>query len=203
MLRSPLLESLAWLDHGFGTREGPLSQEGMANLRQIHSAKSFVADHPGCIGEGDALITAEPGLPVSIRTADCLPVLLADPEHHVVAAVHAGWRGTAAHIAVETLARMEKEFGTRPAQVRAAIGPGIGACCYAVGPEVAERFGREGACRLDLAAENIRQLIAAGVESACIEHLARCTACEPAHFHSWRRDRDTAGRMISFIAAKA
>jgi len=204
VLTSPLLDGLPWLEHGFGTRAGPLTQEGMVSLKQIHSSLSLVADRPeGCVGEGDALITAEPGRTVSVRTADCFPILLADPRHRAVAAVHAGWRGTAARVVIETLRRMRVEFGTEPSDLWAAIGPGIGACCYHVGADVARRFGMDGAGRLDLAAENIRQLAEAGVQPVRIDHLQACTSCDAERFHSWRRDHHEAGRMISFIAVHA
>src|SRR5580698_9921732 len=123
-LRSPLLESIPWLEHGFGTKQGPLSQDGMATLKQIHSCLSLVADRrEGCVGEGDALLTREPGFIVSVRTADCFPILLADTATRGVAAVHAGWRGTHAQVVRETIRRMQAEFGTEAADIVAAVGP--------------------------------------------------------------------------------
>ena len=200
MLTSPLLDAIPWLEHGFGTRDAPLSQEGMASLKQIHSSVALVADRAeGCVGEGDALITAQPGVAVSVRTADCFPILLVDIHHRVVAAVHAGWRGTADRVAVKTLERMSKEFDTRLPDVIAAIGPGIGACCYQVGAEVAGRFGKSGAGVLDLGAENLNQLLQAGVPRAQLSAVLQCTFCNPAKFYSWRRDRETSGRMISYV----
>jgi len=186
-------------DHEFGTRAAPLSQDGMASLQQIHSADCLTATEPGCIGEGDALITNTPGLAVSVRTADCYPIFLADPVTRAVAAVHAGWRGTASSVVGRALERMATEFGTRPSDVWAAIGPGIGECCYEVGDEVARKFGRASAGRIDLAAENRRQLIAAGVASYRIDSIEACTFCHADRFHSYRRDGDAAGRMISYI----
>ncbi|HEY7339029.1 MAG TPA: peptidoglycan editing factor PgeF [Bryobacteraceae bacterium] len=203
ILTSPLLSQISWLDHGFGTRAGPLSQNGMASLKQIHSSIALVADRAeGCAGEGDALLTAEPGITVSIRTADCLPIVLADPVHRAVAAVHAGWRGTAANIAAATLRRMREAFHTDPAHLVAAIGPGIGPCCYEVGEDVARQFGMEEAGNLDLAAENVRRLNDAGVPLPQIDLLRGCTFCDAAKFHSWRRDREAAGRMISYVGIK-
>lgn len=200
ILNSPLLDAIPWLEHGFGTRRAPLSQEGMASLKQIHSSLARVADRrEGCVGEGDALITAQPGVTVSVRTADCFPILLADLHHRVVAAVHAGWRGTADRIAVKTLERMSAEFGTRAVDVVAAIGPGIGACCYEVGAEVAVQFGKMGRGKIDVAAENLRQLIEEGVPGTQTNSAGVCTFCNSAQFYSWRRDRETAGRMISYI----
>lgn len=204
ILRSSLLDSLnredPWLEHGFGTRYAELDQSSMASLKQIHSNRCLEAQKTGSAGEGDALITRMSSLSVSVRTADCFPILLADPETRAVSAIHAGWRGTAAGIVGSTLARMHSEFGTTSKNVRAAIGPGIGACCYEVGAEVAHQFGTGLiGSHLDLAAENRSQLIAAGLDMAHIQAVGGCTSCNPAQFFSWRRDRDPNGRMISFI----
>jgi len=199
-LTSPLLDGLGWVEHGFGTRHSAVTQDGMASLKQIHSNVAHVADRPtGCVGEGDALLTNEVGLTVSIRTADCYPILLADPEHRAVAAIHAGWRGTAAGIAGEAINRMQNVYGSRAESIYAAIGPGIGVCCYEIGEEVARKFGMPNAGRLDLAAENRKQLIAAGVPEAQISTVARCTYCDADRFFSYRREGERAGRMISFI----
>jgi len=171
----------------------------MARLRQIHSAVSLLAHKPGCVGEGDALVTRARGVAVSVRTAVCFPILLADPETRAVAAIHAGWRGTGAGVVRTSLDRMRSEFGTDPRNVFAAIGPGIGACCYEVGIDVARQFGMSEAGNLDLAVENSNQLIAAGLQADRIERVGGCTFCHPEQFFSWRRDRDRAGRMISYI----
>jgi YfiH family protein len=203
MLVSSLLEQLDWIEHGFGTRTAPLTQDGMASLKQIHSALCLSAGRAGCLGEGDALITNQTGVAVSVRTADCYPILLADPATRAVAAVHAGWRGTAAAVVRETIARMTREFATRPQDLWAAIGPGIGTCCYEVGEEVARRFGHSAAGRIDLAAANWRQLLEAGVTGDRIHSLDLCTYCDAERFHSFRRDKSAAGRMISFIRARS
>ncbi len=187
-----LLASLPGIEHGFGTRNAGLTQAGMASVKQIHSDVSFIAHQPGCIGEGDVIITRDLGVAVSIRTADCFPILLADRDTRAVAAIHAGWRRTAAGVVRSTLARMRDEFGTDPRNIFAAIGPGIGACCYEVGLDVAERFGKTEAGKLDLAGENRVQLIAAGVKSERIEQVGGCTFCHPTQFFSWRRNHDNA-----------
>lgn len=198
MLKSSLLEQLSGIEHGFGTRHSGLTQDEMASLKQIHSNIVLVADRPsGVIGDADALIVGEPGTTVSIRTADCLPILLADPRTGAVAAVHAGWRGTAARIVEQTIERMNAEYGSRPEDLAAAIGPGIGKCCYEVGLEVARRFGEEQAGKIDLAEYNRGQLLAAGVTQ--IEIVSPCTFCEADTFFSYRREGERAGRMISFI----
>ena len=147
----------------------------MASLTQIHSNISFTAERPGCAGEGDALVTATPGVGISVRTADCFPILLVDSDTRAVAAVHAGWRGTAAGVVTSTLARMRNEFGTDAGNVYAAIGPGIGQCCYEVGVDVAQQFGMAEAGHLDLAVENRKQLTAAGLDPGKIEQVGVCT----------------------------
>lgn len=203
ILTSPVLTPIPWLEHGFGTRHAPQSQNGMASLKQIHSPVALVADRPeGCVGAGDALLTWRPGVTVSVRTADCYPILLADVRRKAVAAVHAGWRGTADGIVGKALEKMRMEFGTEPEDVVAAIGPGIGGCCYEVGVEVAGRFGASGAGKLDLASENLRQLTRGGVPRERITVAGACTFCNPVQYFSYRREREAAGRMISYIGIK-
>ena len=208
MLVSTLLAQLLGIEHGFGTRSSPLSQQGMASLKQIHSGVCLVVgaavgDAGGCLGEGDALVTNRAEVAVSVRTADCYPVLLADPVTRSIGAVHAGWRGTAAGVVWEAIARMRDEFGARPEDLWAAIGPGIGGCCYEVGEEVARELGQTGTAagprRIDLAAINRRQLLEAGLIAERIDSLNLCTFCEAERFHSYRRDKGAAGRMISYI----
>jgi hypothetical protein len=154
------------------------------------------------LGEGDALVENAPGTVVAVRTADCIPILLVDERNRAVAAVHAGWRGTAAHIAHHAIAAMRERFGTRPPDLHAAIGPGIGKCCYEVGPEVAAQFGEQGRAHIDLAASNRAQLIQAGVTPGRVYASNLCTMCRADEFHSFRRDREAAGRMHSFAGIR-
>jgi len=113
----------------------------LVTLRQVHSDVLHLVQEPLCNSpNGDALATQTEGLLLAIQTADCIPILLVDPRHRAVAAVHAGWRGTVARIAEKTVGRMAMEFGTRPKDVLAALGPGIGPCCYEVGPDVVKEF---------------------------------------------------------------
>ncbi len=151
------------------------------------------------MGEADALITDQLGLAIAVRTADCYPILLADAQNRAVAAIHAGWRGTAAQIVRKTLERMSAEFGTDPRNVLVCIGPGIGVCCYEVGDDVSRQFGLSGRTHLDLASENRKQLEAAGVPPLNIEALGVCTFCDAERFFSYRREKEKAGRMTSFI----
>jgi YfiH family protein len=113
-------------------------------LRQIHSDVAHRTGAESAKGgqvlTGDALFTRERGLLLVVQTADCIPILLADRKQRAVAAIHSGWRGTLQRIATKTLGRMQMEFGTCPRDVIAALGPGIGRCCYQVGPEVAMEF---------------------------------------------------------------
>jgi hypothetical protein len=116
----------------------------LTTMRQFHSdVIRLVSEYGEEAARGDALITRAPGPLLGVQTADCVPILLADTRQHAVAAIHAGWRGTLARIAQKTLGRMRLEFGTRPGDVVAALGPAIGGACYEVGPEVAQGFASQ------------------------------------------------------------
>jgi YfiH family protein len=119
-------------------------ESSLITLRQIHSdvVHSVKSEAAGSL-TGDALITSNRGLLLAVQTADCIPILLVDPRHRAVAAVHAGWRGTVARIAAKTVGRMQMEFATRPADLLAALGPGIHQCCYEVGPDVIKEFAAQ------------------------------------------------------------
>lgn len=214
MYRAASLARLDWVEHGFGSRRSAdwFPRERLATLKQVHSNITVIPERPGLyLAEGDSLVTDQPGLLVGVRTADCLPILMADRKRHVVAAVHAGWRGTVQEIALSVLATLRSRYGTRPEDIEAAIGPGIGECHYEVGPEVAAQFKKyfperndlDGATRIDLAEANRRQLIAAGVPAPQVVNGGPCTYCLPAEFHSWRRDGPKSGRMISVIGVRA
>jgi YfiH family protein len=195
------LDSLPWLVHGFGTRLArvPALFGNLATLRQVHSATCVLAaGRGGVLGEGDALLENTPGSVVAVKTADCLPILLVDERHRAVAAVHAGWRGTVAGIARRAVEAMGAQFGALPGDLHAAIGPGIGQCCYEVGPVVAAEFGQQGRAHVDLAEANRRQLLDAGVTPERIYASNLCTMCRGGEFHSFRRDKEAAGRLYSF-----
>jgi polyphenol oxidase len=120
---------------------------GLVTLRQIHSSlihrvstKNVHENSVVAVLKGDGLMTDEPGVLLGIQTADCIPVLVTDRKNRAVAAFHAGWRGTVARIVENGVGRMRLEFGSRPENLMASIGPGIGQCCYAVGEEVREQF---------------------------------------------------------------
>jgi YfiH family protein len=124
------------------------SKMRIVTLRQVHSdivhqvGSSNLAAGGGVL-QGDALFTRERGVVLAVQTADCIPILLVDTKSKAIAAVHAGWRGTFQRIAEKTLGRMRMEIGTRPEDVIAALGPGIGGCCYEVGHEVAAQFAAQ------------------------------------------------------------
>jgi YfiH family protein len=199
------LDALEWLVHGFGTRHAdiPALFGNLATLKQVHSATCVAAEgRCGVLGEGDALLEDTPGSVVAVKTADCIPILLVDERHRAVAAVHSGWRGTAAGIAARAAEAMQVRFGTEPGDLHAAIGPGIGKCCYEVGPEVAAQFGLEGRTHLDLPEINRGRLADIGIpaQRVYVSHL--CTMCRGDEFHSFRRDRDAAGRLFSFVGLR-
>lgn len=207
--RAQALEELPWLEHGFGTRSssGWPADTGLATLRQIHSDEVLFADRAGLIGEGDALISNQPGITLSIRTADCLPILIADTSNRAIAAVHAGWRGAVLDITPKTIQRMQERFGSRPEDLIVAIGPGIGACCFEVGAEVAVRFSRifpersdsSGRTKIDLVETIRRQLGRNGGILRRFDASGLCSVCRADLFHSYRRDREQAGRMVTAI----
>lgn len=207
------LDALDWLEHGFGTRHSLswADPKRLAMLKQVHSSRVVAVDSSaGYIGEGDALISNRPGMLVGVRTADCAPVLLVDARRRAVAAVHAGWRGSAEEIARIAVEAMRAEYGTDPADIHAAIGPCIRECCYEVGPNVAQRFARwipalagvESPVRIDLAAVNRMQLENAGVPGGQIYNCDLCTRCLAEDFHSYRRDGARSGRIISAIGIR-
>jgi hypothetical protein len=186
---------------------------GHVEAAQVHGRTVAVAGREARgakIGGADALVTADPGVTLAIHTADCVPLLLWDPRHAVVGAAHAGWRGTAAGVAAAVVETMQQHYGTRPADLRAALGPAIGVDHYEVDAPVAEAFarwpwaaavlrpGRPGHWWLDLAAANRLTLIALGVPAVQIWTSGRCTSCEADEFYSYRRD-GTTGRMAAMI----
>jgi len=202
--RARPLEAFDWLVHGFGTRWSKSfgSCGNLATLHQIHS--DIVVDaagRSGCLGEGDALMENTPGRLIAVKTADCIPILLIDQRQKAVAAVHAGWRGTAQKIAAHAVEEMQKKFSSRPEDLYAAIGPGIGKCCYQVGPDVASQFAEfaDSNRHVDLPAANRHQLAGCGVLHIYTAQL--CTMCMN-DFHSYRRDKQQAGRMFSVVGIR-
>ncbi len=120
-------------------------------MRQVHSSVIHCVDEgPGKPLQGDGLITDRPGIVLAVRVADCLPVLVADPVRRAVGAFHAGWRGTLARIVEKGVGEFRRHFGSDPADLKAAIGPGIHSCCYEVSEELRDKFGSQFAYAGDL-----------------------------------------------------
>jgi hypothetical protein len=160
-------------------------------------------------------MTDVPGVLLGIQTADCVPVLVVDTKRRVVAAFHAGWRGTVAGIVEAGVAHMGQQYGSRGEDLVAAVGPSIGRCCYSVGQEVrevfearyryaGELFSRGKPEHLDLWEANRRQLVEAGVSAEKIAVVGECTACAVVaegrkKYFSHRGERGFAGRMMSAV----
>ena len=196
---------------------------GLAGLpwafaRQVHSARVLRVEHGRSlgqgppeakppVGEGDGLVTAEPGVVLAVLTADCAPVLLADPAAGVVGAVHAGWRGLAAG-AVEAGVAALAALGADPAATVGLVGPAVGGCCYEVGADVRAAVGdrypaalattRDGRPSLDLATAAADALALAGVGEVRV--AGECTYDLDERFFSHRRDRGVTGRQAGLVA---
>jgi YfiH family protein len=222
--------------------EGMESGEGtmrLVTVRQVHSgtvrairandgadAGALETSEGKAVLEGDGLVTDVPGVLIAVGTADCVPVLVVDTAKRVVGAFHAGWRGTAAKIAEQGIALMRSEYGSRPEELMAAIGPSIGPCCYIVGDEVRAAFDSqfkyadklfrktEGLLNgknqffVDLWGANQRQLLAAGLAPERVAMFGACTACTrdsagQRRFFSHRAERGMTGRMLNAIGVVA
>lgn len=208
----------------------PLAQaigvERVATLTQVHGAAVSVvrrgAPVPHAPPEADVFVSDSATVAVAVRAADCAPLLMADCRTGAVAAVHAGWRGTAARAGVAAIEAMQREFGTRPADLVVALGPSIGPCCYQVGSELVDAFAAAGherylidrwfptpppprgsrqrpQLRLDVAGANRDQLILAGVPEEQVFSVGLCTAEHLDVLTSFRAEKERAGRMAGVI----
>ena len=202
------------VSHGFGLRGVTAARLAeclgsavarVIEVRQVHGDTILkMGDLPGSDGaaaaDGDALMTDRPGWLLAVRTADCVPILIHDPVRRVVAAVHAGWRGTLKQITSKTIAATTAAYGVCPDDLRVAIGPSARRCCYEVDETVLAPLRRlrsdhaaftsaRAADRalLDLAGLNARQVADAGVPAAQIAVLDACTICRT-EFGSYRRE---------------
>jgi YfiH family protein len=161
----------------------------------------------------DALITNETGIWLASFYADCVPLYFFDPINKVIGVAHAGWKGTVSAIAASTIQSMVDEFGCRVENLRAAMGPSIGPCCYEVDETVAYHFKKaemtygltgkdNGRYWLDLKEINRQIMIKAGIMPTHIEISTLCTACRPQQFFSHRKEMGKTGRMMSWIGMK-
>ena len=181
-------------------------------VSQVHSDRIVVLDSADAgveeikTQEADGIITDLKVMAIGILTADCVSVLLFDRKKKVVAAVHAGWKGTASKISAKAVEIMVERFGSRPQDITAAIGPAIGPCCYEVGEEVVSAFSyQEGIAvqqgskwYVDLPKANMLQLQDAGVTDIDLADI--CTSCRTDLFFSHRKEMGKTGRQLSFIS---
>lgn len=218
----PRLKQIPFLVHGFGTRRwkaGDFKRRPdwrnfkLVFLNQVHSdTVRFIAEAPQRILKGDAMMTELPSLLLIVRTADCLPLLIVDESRQVMSAVHCGWRGTSRRLVERVVQSMRDRYRCRPSQLLVAMGPCIGQECYEVGEDVFQSFRKEGLpldffqahpqrskkYLFDLRRANLDQLLKQGVKPENVFSVDLCTHCQP-NFPSFRRDKDKAGRMLSFI----
>jgi len=235
VLRSALLEREGF-GHGFGTSRsipGDFPVD-VHILMQVHGERTVVLiqnpesriqnpeegqithqrlpDEPFRFDEGDAMVSDIPGVSMGIRTADCLPLLIADRVRGTAAAVHCGWRSLALGLAGKAVRVMTGIMGSRVEHLVAVIGPSIGSCCYEVGEEVREAFPanqrKEGLFEqrglrlyLDLASGVKTQLLTEGMSPETVDEIVGCTSCNPDLFWSWRARKEE-GRMISYITVR-
>lgn len=204
--------------------------EALCEASQVHGVACLDADDFVSAGHldpvraraerADALVASAPGVAVGVRTADCVPVLVADPSHGAVAAIHAGWRGAVEGVVPAALARLLAKSGGRAAELVAAIGPHIRVASFEVGEDVAEAIeramptlvGAQGPVvvrtpgarpHASLAALVAAQLVAAGVHPERIDDVGGDTFAERTRFHSHRRDGARSGRQLSVVVARS
>ena len=203
-------------------------------LRQVHGRAAVAVRRgdpaPPDDAEGDVLVSEDPDRAIAVRAADCVPILLADSRSGAVAAVHAGWRGTAAGAAGAAVDALRREFGAAPENLVAAIGPSIGPCCYEVGSSVVDAFAAAGhgrdlidrwfqsppaaqgrfdsafakvrpSIRLDLPGANRDQLLLAGLVESNVHQSGLCTAMNVDVLTSYRVEKERAGRLAGVIRA--
>ncbi len=237
IIQAPQLQRFDWLLHGFGLKdisiEDYLRAAGLKNpvipkTHQSHGNTVHVCSHhdlrlpAGSLAgstnpvlEGDVFVTNQPGIVCWVRSADCLPILLADRKNKAVAAVHAGWRGTAQKAILAAIETMQKQFHTQTSDVIAALGPAIGGRCYHVGSDVVQIFKKSGLYPnpwleqvdpthwyLDIAYANLHLLEEAGLTKENIYLSLACTACDLEKFHSFRREKGKRGEQVSFILVR-
>jgi len=193
----------------------PLTGETIrfATMQQVHGDRMISVERPGDAGEADGLSTAVARIALTVLTADCVPILFVASGRRVVAAVHAGWRGTVAGIAARAVQYFERTWDVAAADIAVALGPAIGGCCYEVTSAIVdaleERWGQlwgavdrrgGGKAMLDLRRANMALLRHAGILDANIACVGPCTRCTTNEYFSHRAARGATGRQLSFIA---
>lgn len=226
VLQSQLLNGVAGLEHFCTMRSFQEPGRGVWMPRQVHGTNIVIVDKDTAYDaecelqavEADAVITSMTDRWIGVRTADCVPVLIADPVHHVIAAIHAGWRGTVAHIVQLTIRKMITEFGSNPQEMIAMVGPSISPESFEVGEEVAEAFvnagrgncvlrelwgskGRQALLKphIDLWQSNVMDMLEEGIELGNIDCTPLCTYQNYEEIFSARREGIGTGRIVSAI----
>ncbi|NIS71800.1 MAG: peptidoglycan editing factor PgeF [Proteobacteria bacterium] len=186
---------------------------------QVHEADILILESstPAEVSKvsRDAIITQRRGIAIGVLTADCVPILVFDPVHRAVAAIHAGWKGIAGDLVGKTIRTMVDQFETRPEKLRAAVGPSIGPRCYEVDDQVRSAFSHHPdgwskwaeavssrAWMFNLSQASVDLLLGSGVRPDNLVFLDVCTHCHPHLFYSHRRDNGRTGRQISFVMLK-
>ena len=234
---SPLLSSEAGVGHFFGTRSEPADliskvQVGqmtngspayprVISLKQVHGTEVVVVDRSFQAADvelpvGDALVTNEVNVALVVRTADCVPILVADVHRRVIAAIHAGWRGILAGVVSKSLSVLSTEFGSQRETLRVAIGPSIGVCCYEVDTPVIQRLPQALPSWADCVEKlnghkamlNLKKLVAcqfssSGVLETNLTQADFCTRCRSDMFYSYRREGRVTGTMMSGIMLRS
>ncbi len=233
LVHSPVLSAATGVEHFFGTRSEPAEliskvsagqvTEGtqayplVASLKQVHGAHVVVIDQSYStsmmtLEAGDALVTDQVNVALVVRTADCVPILIADVKRRVIGAIHAGWRGTFAGVVSATLSVLRTQFGAHSETLRVAIGPSIGVCCYEVDTPVIQLLQEAVPSWSDCvdkvngtkAMLNLKKLVArqfsmSGILDTNLTQADVCTRCQSDLFYSYRREGRVEGTMMSGI----
>ncbi len=200
------------VDRGFLSLASGFSEDAVYMPIQRHTDRVVVIHGPGRPEVADAVVTSAAGVLVGVKVADCVPILVYERRNGVVAAVHAGWRGTARRILVKTLEAMADGFSSRVDDIVIAFGPAIRGCCYEVGEETASEVRaatgeggyiqrREGRVYLDLVLANMTQALSTGVPESNLWASSECTYCLPGRFFSYRYSK-TLERQGGFIGLR-
>ena len=181
-----------------------INAKNLAVPEQVHSAVVEFATCPGMSPAADGLVTQDPGIILTLKVADCVPVFLHDPSKNIIGLVHSGWRGTVANIVLNAIQLMDKN-GTETGDIRCFLGPAIGICCYEVDWEVAKKYDNKAKGKMEERKwrvgvhEQIRlQLSSVGVQKKNICSSGICTY-ESQGYHSYRRYGENADRMFAFL----
>ena len=183
------------------------NQEQVASGIQVHGNRIKKIEDPGLFDSTDGLITNKKNIVLVIKTADCIPVLLYDSGHHVIAAIHAGWRSVTQEILPKSVKIMRSDYGSKPEEINCAIGPSIRSCCYEVQRDVSDQFPGKSIVRrndrlfLDLVKVIKSQMLNSGILPENIDDSVTCTCCHEKLFYSYRRDGAQSGRMMMAVVS--